>query len=449
MHPLLKRQLKRLGIDDDEPPVGADWDALLARVNATYEQADQDRYTLERSLELSSTEMQQMYDDLERSSQTQLAAQRDKLQTTVATLEVTLEASPDGVLLIDQHRQVVDFNRRFLELWHIPDPVGRGLSTIDLRAAVVAKALDPPAFAALIERLWTEHVETSCDDIVLADGRVVECRSRVVELETGTQLGRVWFFRDVTPDRRAGQQLREAKDAAEKASKAKSGFLSNMSHEMRTPLNSILGFARVLDNEQFGKLNERQKECVGYLLHAAQHMLNLVNDLLDLRRIEEDRAAIVATRLALAPVVAEAIKLVRPLIDERGHDVATTLEPDLPEVLADRRAVVQILVNLLSNAVKYTPNGGRIAIHARAGADLIVVAVEDNGVGIPAEDHAKLFTYFEQLGAKHAAGMHGSGIGLALTRGLVERLGGHIRVNSAPGVGSTFEFSIPRWTEPS
>jgi signal transduction histidine kinase len=449
MHPLLKRQLKRLGIDDGEPPIGADWDALLARVDATYEQADQDRYTLERSLELSSAEMQQMYDDLQQSSQTQLALQRDKLSTTVATLEATLEASPDGVLVIDQHREVVDYNRRFLEIWQVPADVGRRLTSADLRAEVIAKAVDPPAFAALVERMWTENIEASRDDVVLADDRVVECRSRVVELATGAPLGRVWYFRDVTPDRRAERELRDTRDAAEKASKAKTGFLSNMSHEMRTPLNSILGFARVLDNEQFGKLNERQKECVGYLLHAAQHMLNLVNDLLDLRRIEEDRAAIVATRLPLGPVLAEAITLVRPLIDERQHEVTTVLEPDLPEVLADRRAVVQILVNLLSNAVKYTPNGGKIAVHARAGADLIVVAVEDNGVGIPAEDHAKLFTYFEQLGAKHEAGMRGSGIGLALTRALVERLGGHIRVNSAPGIGSTFEFSIPRWTEPS
>jgi len=448
MHPLLKRQLKRLGLPEDSPPSDpAQWRALLEHIDATYTGADQDRYRLERSLEISSQEMQQLYDDLKRSSQTELAIERDKLHRSLATLHAAREASPNGVVVIDQDRELVDYNNRFTELWEIPAEVARAADARTMRELVISRVAEPERFRARIEALNADQVETSCDELELADGRLLECRSQRVALPTGGSHGRVWFFRDVTSDRHAEQLLREAKEAAEKASGAKSSFLSNMSHEMRTPLNSILGFARILENERFGPLTERQHEYLDYILRAGQHMLNLVNDLLDLRRLEEDRAAIASIRLQLGPVVDEAIQMVRGLADEKLHEVVISFEPGLPDALADRRAVVQILVNLLSNAVKFTPPSGRIAVIARAAPAAILIAVEDTGVGIAAEHHDKLFTYFEQLGAKHASNLKGSGIGLALTRALVEKLGGRIAVHSAPGVGSTFEFSIPRWTE--
>jgi signal transduction histidine kinase len=263
----------------------------------------------------------------------------------------------------------------------------------------------------------------------------------------GTPRYLLGISRDITDEKRAERELREAKDAAEKASRTKSGFLSNMSHEMRTPLNSIIGFARVLDGERFGPLAERQREYVQYILRAGQHMLNLVNDLLDLRRLEEDRDALASTRLELGQLVDEALHLVKAVADDKGHTVAVDFPAALPDALADKRAVVQILVNLLSNAIKFTPASGRIVVRASASRHQLNIAVEDSGVGIRPEDQPKLFTYFEQLGAKHDHSMKGSGIGLALTRALVEKLGGAIRVTSAVGVGSTFEFSVPRWTE--
>jgi PAS domain S-box-containing protein len=568
MHALLKRQLKHLGLSEDTPPADpAAWRALLARVDATYAQGDQDRYTLERSLEISSTEMHQLYADLQQSSQTALAQ-------SVATLRATVEASEDGVLVVDDRRDIVLFNSRWLAMWGIARAVVETATSTDLRELGMSRAADPAAFHALADRLHRDHVATSHDEIVLADGRVIEVSSRVVLLPSGCANGRVWFTRDVTEARRAReelvqanrfldsvvenipdmifvkdaetlrfvrfnragerllgvdrdaligksdadffppdqvqffvdkdravlasgtlydipeepietaegtrllhtkkipilddagrpryllgisrditaakhaeQQLREAKDAAERASRIKSGFLCNMSHEMRTPLNSIIGFARVLDGERFGPLAPRQREYLSYILRAGTHMLALVNDLLDLRRLEEDRAAIASTRLELGSVVGEAIELVKALADDKQHVVTVELASGLPPALADRRAVVQILVNLLSNAVKFTPAAGAIAIRVDATPEAITLAVTDTGVGIHPDDMPKLFTYFEQLGAKHDHHMQGSGIGLALTRALVEKLGGQIQVASSPGVGSTFEFSIPRWTE--
>jgi two-component system cell cycle sensor histidine kinase PleC len=176
-------------------------------------------------------------------------------------------------------------------------------------------------------------------------------------------------------------------------------------------------------------------------------MLTLVNDLLDLRRVEEGRDAIAVTRLDLAPIIDSAIEMVKTLADEKHHTLRLEVEHALPQAMADRRAVLQILVNLLSNAVKFTPANGEIAVDARADCDGIVVAVRDSGNGIRPEDQARLFTYYEQLGAKQDLNMRGSGIGLALTRALVEKLGGRIHVHSVPGEGSTFRFTIPRCTE--
>jgi PAS domain S-box-containing protein len=577
-HRLLRRQLARLGLRGDAPPVsGTEWQALLARVSASYAEADQDRYTMERSLEISSREMQELFQDLERSSQTQLALERDKLQRSLAIMQATLGASLDGVLVVDQERGVVDFNQRFLELWGVAEEVVRGCQHELLLERTAPLVSDPDEFQRRVLELYGNPTSSSHDELDLRDGRILERFSSPIHLPGGAAHGRVWFFRDVTMRRRteeemrqmsrfldsiveniphlvlvkdaahlrllrmnrageemigwrreellgksafdifppdqaavldaddravlasgkpgsieervietrergtitvhskklpilgpdgqpqyllaimqdvteakqAERELREAKEAAERASRTKSGFLSNMSHEMRTPLNSILGFARVLDLERCGPLTERQREYVQYILRAGKHMLNLVNDLLDLRRLEEDRSSLASTRVEMAHLVDEAIQLVKSLADERGQTVAVELPPFLPDALADRRAVVQILVNLLSNAIKFTPEAGRIAVRARPGPDLLHVAVVDSGIGIRPEDQARLFTYFEQLGAKQEHSMKGSGIGLALTRALVEKLGGTIDVTSAPGAGSTFEFSIPRWTEPA
>jgi PAS domain S-box-containing protein len=574
-HRTLARQLGRLGLAEDRPPNAEQWAAFLGRVSATYTEADQDRYTMERSLEISSSEMQRLYQDLVRSSQTELAIERDKLQQSVATLHATLEASLDGVLVIDQHRKVVDFNQRFLDIWHLTEEQTRGADQLAMMQHASTFMDDPEAFKRGVLTLYGSPTSSSHQELQLNDGRILERFSAPVLLPAGTALGRVWFFRDVTmrrrteeevrqmsrfldsiveniPDmvfvkdaaalrfvrynrageelvgvdraellgktdfelfpaeqaeffvakdrevlrqgtlldiaeepittrhkgerilhtkkipildeggvpqyllgiarditdeKRAERELREAKEAAEKASRTKSGFLSNMSHEMRTPLNSIIGFARVLDGQRFGPLGDQQREYVQYILRAGQHMLNLVNDLLDLRRLEEDRDALASTRLALGQLVHEALHLVKAVADEKGHTVAVEFPPALPDALADKRAVVQILVNLLSNAIKFTPASGRIVVRASAELDQLNIAVEDSGVGIRPEDQPKLFTYFEQLGAKHDHSMKGSGIGLALTRALVEKLGGAIRVSSAVGVGSTFEFSVPRWTE--
>lgn len=449
MHRVLTRQLKRLGLGPDLPPRGPeDWGAVLRRISASYHQADQDRYTLERSLNISSREMQELYQGLERSSQTQLALKSAVLETSLATLHATFDASLDGIVVLDQDQHVVDYNRRFLDIWNITPEVvtaGDGGRLLHQVAPLVA---DPEPFVARVLELRAHPSACSVDEVPLLDGRILERYSAPVRLESGGVAGRVWFFRDVTSRYRYEEALREAVEAAERASQIKSEFLSNMSHEMRTPLNAILGFARVMQGGRGGALSDKQLEFVGYIERAGEHMLALINDLLDLRRLESDPEVMEPERVDLDRVVHEAVSMVRSLADEKAHTVDVALDGDLPPVLADRRAVVQILVNLLSNAIKFTPARGRIAVRAgAAGHEWVRVEVEDDGVGIDPGDQVRLFNYFEQLGAKHAHNMKGSGIGLALTRSLVDKLGGSIEVESEAGAGSTFSFTVPRWLE--
>jgi PAS domain S-box-containing protein len=252
----------------------------------------------------------------------------------------------------------------------------------------------------------------------------------------------VGVIRDVTARKRAEEEVRRAKEAAESASRAKSDFLANMSHELRTPLHAVLGFARVLEGGTYGQLNDRQRHFLGNIVRSSEHMLSLINDLLDLRRVEENRTELSMTALDARLVLEEAVSLVRPVIDERKHAV-TIQVAGAPRVQADRRALLQILVNLITNAAKFTAPGGALTVRAVEQALFVRVEVQDNGVGIAPEDQSKLFEYFAQVGAKHAHGMKGSGVGLALTKALVLRLGGSIAVDSAKGRGSTFCFTIP------
>ncbi len=238
-------------------------------------------------------------------------------------------------------------------------------------------------------------------------------------------------------------ELRAAKEAAERANLAKSDFLSNMSHEMRTPLNSVVGFARVLERGAYGTLNDRQREYVRHLVHAGEHMLNLVNDLLDLRRLEQSASGLDIEPIDIKGIIEESLGLVQAMLEEKRHTLTIAVPPNLPKARADRRAVVQILVNLLSNAIKYTPPGGAVTVRAFRERARILIEVEDTGIGVAEDDQSRLFTYFEQLGGKHAHHMKGSGIGLALTRSLVEKLGGTISVDSALGRGSRFSFTLP------
>jgi signal transduction histidine kinase len=228
----------------------------------------------------------------------------------------------------------------------------------------------------------------------------------------------------------------------EVASQHKSEFLANMSHELRTPLNAVIGFSEVLIDRMFGELNEKQEEYLKDIYASGTHLLSLINDILDLSKIEAGRMELELTDFHLPTAIDNALMLVRERAGRRSIALHTSIDNRFGHIQADERKVRQVVLNLLSNAIKFTPEGGRIEVGAQPKDRFIEVSVSDTGVGIAPEDQEAVFEEFRQVGAA-AKKVEGTGLGLTLCRKFVELHGGRIWVKSEIGVGSTFTFTIP------
>ena len=230
----------------------------------------------------------------------------------------------------------------------------------------------------------------------------------------------------------------------QRANRHKSEFLANMSHELRTPLNAVLGFADVLREGMAGPLNDEQREYVADIHASGLHLLALINDVLDLSKIEAGQLALELSEFSVPDAVAAAMALVRQHCAHKGLALTLALTPEVGTWTADGRRFKQVLVNLLSNAVKFTPAGGTVGVRGGIDADEgLWIEVQDNGVGIAAADHATVFEEFRQVGVDAAGRAEGTGLGLALVRRLVEQHGGQVTLQSALGMGSRFRFNIP------
>ena len=227
------------------------------------------------------------------------------------------------------------------------------------------------------------------------------------------------------------------------ASRHKSEFLANMSHELRTPLNAIIGFSEVLQEKLFGELNEKQNEYVDDILSSGRHLLSLINDILDLSKVEAGRMELEATTFYLPDAIENALLLIRERASRHGIKLDRVVDDRLGDYTGDERKVKQVLLNLLSNAVKFTPAGGQIKVEARLGDGAVIVSVTDTGIGIAKEDQDAIFEEFRQASGSYAHKREGTGLGLTLTRKFVEMHGGKIWVESEIGKGSTFRFTLP------
>jgi len=228
----------------------------------------------------------------------------------------------------------------------------------------------------------------------------------------------------------------------EAASRHKSEFLANMSHELRTPLNAIIGFSEVLSERMFGDLNEKQDEYLKDIYASGQHLLSLINDILDLSKIEAGRMELELADFSLPGAIDNALILVRERASRRGIRLGRAIDDRVGMIRGDERKVKQVLLNLLSNALKFTPEGGRIDVRAAVNDGMAEISVADTGVGIAPEDQEAIFEEFRQVGTADKK-VEGTGLGLALSRKFIELHGGQIWVQSQPGKGSTFSFTLP------
>ena len=238
-------------------------------------------------------------------------------------------------------------------------------------------------------------------------------------------------------------ELQKANIALEKANRLKSEFLATMSHELRTPLNSIIGFAEVLKDEVVGTLRAEQKEYLDDIHGSGQHLLNMINSILDLSKIEAGKLELHYEEFPVKEAINEVLNTITGFSNKKGIPIQTHIQKDMPPLTADKVKFKQIMFNLLSNAVKFTPENGRIAINANLVNQHLQIAVSDTGIGIKSEDMDKIFEAFRQLDASYARHYEGTGLGLTLTKRLVELHGGRIWVDSEYGKGSVFTFTLP------
>jgi PAS domain S-box-containing protein len=398
-------------------------------------------------------DLAQANDELEREVSIRRRAEM-ALRDREAMLESIFAASPDIISIVEADGRIRMINPAIREILGYAPEVWVGRNALDL--------VHPEAHSQLIHVLRTllagrrreaKYTRIRCRH---ADGfwKVLETNGRVIAGTETAPSAVVVIARDVTEQVRLEQSLRESEEryreaarTAEAASQAKSEFLSRMSHNLRTPLNSVLGFAQLL---QMGDLSDSQRESVEYILIAGRHLLAMINEVLDLSRIEAGGLLLAIEPFGLADLLSESLDLIRPaLLDQRAMLHFDAAGASTLSVLADRQRLKQVVLNLLSNAVKYNRTGGAVRLECTVTPDNRVrVRISDDGPGIAPEHLSRLFTPFDRLGAE-TSGIEGTGLGLVLSRELVEAMGGTIGVESRLGQGSTFWFEIAIANSPS
>lgn len=400
-----------------------------------------DRVAMEESLS-ASTDQVRMLTEREAQARAETLAER--------RFRELIENAPDGILQVDQRGTILIANRTAEALfgYDSEELVGMSVDRLIPETHRSSHAANREAF----ERAGVARPMGRGLDLKgrRKDGAEfpVEISLSPVKVEGGTHVTAV--IRDITDRRRTEEQVRSLQKSymaelqarqkeAERLNRTKSEFLAGITHELRTPLHTIIGFADLLNEEMEGTLNATQKKFVAHIRTDSEHLLGLINDVLDLSRMEAGGLHIHTEQLSVDSSIEEAISAIRPHAEAKGIRLQKD-ESEREHVTADAMRLRQILYNLLGNAVKFTSPGGQVTVSSVPDGDWVQITVADDGVGIPAEEQANIFDRFYQVG--YSSG--GAGIGLAICKQLVQMHGGSISVDSEPGRGSKFHFTLPR-----
>jgi PAS domain S-box-containing protein len=365
-------------------------------------------------------------DRTNRALNTALVEQRRSEAETRAVVDSVVEA----LLLVSPEQRLVSVNRRFEELFGLPANEVTGSQIDDLRPLVEHVFADPDAVATRVGSTVDDtgaHVAETYAQIWPQE-RQLELFSAPVRSD-GTFLGRLFGFRDVTHERELDRMKTE--------------FVSQVSHELRTPLTAIKGFTDMMLDGDAGDINEEQAEYLQIVKQNADRLVTLINDLLDVARIESGRIKLKIEPIDLGAIVASVVATLRPLVEGKDQSLSVEIEPGFPKARGDHDRVLQVVTNLVSNAHKYTPAGGAIRVVATHDGGLAQIAVRDTGIGISPEDVARLFTRFFRVDSSLTREIGGTGLGLSIVKSIVELHGGTVSVDSTPGQGSTFSFTLP------
>jgi PAS domain S-box-containing protein len=389
----------------------------------------------------------------------------DRLQS-ISLMTATLESTADGILVVDRSGRIERYNRRFAELWGVPEDLMKALDDDQLLGHVRGQLADPEGYMRRVRELYAQPEAESFDLLEFRDGRTFERYSRP-QLVGMDVVGRVWSFRDITGRRRTDeelerhrhhltelvaertvelerthQHLRDAKDAAESANRAKSSFLANISHEIRTPMNAILGMAHLVRR---GGVSQAQRDQLDRIDKAAQHLLGVINDVLDLAKIDAGRLELDASDFELGDLLGDVAALICDDAGARAITVRSDAGEPALRLRGDSTRLRQALLNYASNAVKFTERGsialGASILAADAQHLLVRFEVRDTGCGIAPEKLAQLFQPFAQADASTTRHFGGTGLGLAITARLARLMGGDAGAESRVGAGSVFWFT--------
>jgi len=369
------------------------------------------------------------------------------LQTSEDRYRSVIEALEEGIVFADTNGVIQTSNAGAARILGLTTDQITGTTSADPRWRIIGKEGNPIPFEdypATRARLTGQPQTDVVFGVAKPDGSVAWLSTNVTPLFHPNEVhpyAIVSSFTDITERRQIMAELQEAKEAADAANQAKSEFLTNMSHELRTPLHAIIGFAELLRDDIVEEKEERHR-CLSDIHASAEHLLSLINDILDLSKIEAGRMELSLETVAVPALFDTIVTLLRERAYDRG--IALVKEPgDVATITADARKMKQVLFNLLSNAIKFTPAGGTVTLAARTVAGGVALSVTDTGIGIGPEDQAKLFHAFSQVDGSLTRRHEGTGLGLALTRQLVQLHGGDITLHSTPGDGSTFTVHLP------
>ncbi|HEY6134624.1 MAG TPA: ATP-binding protein [Rubrivivax sp.] len=369
------------------------------------------------------------------------AAEAALLQSELRQRDL-LDNVPIGVLFLDTRGVVLDANPRLCQVL--------GRSAEEMRRLTVADLLPPadlPENRALLAQLLRGDIPVAVRQTAVrrADGSELQVRARITVLRDadGQPQRLVGVIEDISEHLRLAETER-ARDAAEASSRAKSEFVSRMSHELRTPLNAMLGFAQLLSMDRKPALAPAQQAWASQIQRAGWHLLEMINDTLDLARIESGMVELNTQPLELAPLIRASVALVGAAADQRGVVLGEQLDERASAVMGDETRLKQVMTNLLSNAVKYNREGGRITVETRlANERQVEIVVRDTGLGMSPTQLAGLFQPYNRLG-RETSQIEGTGIGLVISRRLAELMGGTLKATSTEGHGSSFVLRLPR-----
>jgi len=365
----------------------------------------------------------------------------NELEKSFSLLKATLESTADGILVVDSSGKIVQNNQKFTDMWNIPAEIMDSKSDDQALSFVLDQLLYPEDFLNQVKKLYTDPKAATFDLLEFKDGRIFERYSQPQKI-SGKSVGRVWSFRDITERKRAEAELIAAKEKAEESDRLKTAFLHNVSHEIRTPMNAIIGFSALL-SEPDTTVDERN-QYIDIIFKSGSQLLSIINDIVDLSNVETGQAKLNIKELNLN----SCMRSLNEQFSYKGKSdtVSFNLKTTLPDkeslILTDSTKLIQILSNLINNSTKFTQEG-TIEFGYSVTDGYLEFFVQDTGIGISPEFQEKIFERFFQIDSPLSRKYGGTGLGLSICKAYVELMGGKIWVDSRPGEGTIFRFTLP------